>query len=99
MDPETLARLLEAVAEGQVTPAEAVERLARLPLADLGFARLDTHRELRTGPPEVIYCPGKTPSQIHGIAREMLSHPGGPILATRADRAAFDALRDLDHAR
>lgn len=87
--------LLDAVARGDVLPDEAVQRLAHLPFEDLTFARLDTHRELRTGLPEVIYCPGKTADQIREISRTMLAHPGGALLATRADAAAFEAVRDL----
>jgi hypothetical protein len=95
VDAHSVETLLQAVARGDVTPLEASERLARLPMVDLGFAVVDTHRELRTGLPEVIYCPGKTAAQIRGIARELLSHPGGPVLATRADPDAFEAVRGL----
>ena len=95
MDAERLASLLDAVARGDVTPAEAGEYISRLPVSDLDFARVDTHRELRTGLPEVIYCPGKTPEQVRAIATEMLSHPGGALVATRADPAHFSAVHDL----
>lgn len=95
MDRASLTILLEAVAQGQVTPHEAVERLRGLPFTDLEYARVDTHRQLRTGMPEVIYAPGKTPEQIRGIARTLLAHPGGPIIMTKATREAFDAVRDL----
>jgi len=95
VDPETLAALLDAVARGDITTAEATERLSQLPVADLTFARIDTHRELRTGLPEVIYCPGKTLDQIRSIAEEMLQHPGGALLATRASEEAFAAVADL----
>ncbi len=64
-------------------------------IADLGFARLDTHREARTGLAEVIWCPGKTPEQIRAIGAELLRHEDGPVLATRADPASFEAVRDL----
>lgn len=64
-------------------------------IADLGFARLDTHREARTGLAEVIWCPGKEPAHIRQIAATMLEQPGGPVLATRADTAAFEAVADL----
>ncbi|MFA5890698.1 MAG: nickel pincer cofactor biosynthesis protein LarB [Actinomycetota bacterium] len=96
MGPETLATLLDAVARGDVSVSEAAGHLSRLPVSDVDCARLDTHRALRTGLPEVIYCPGKTPAQIRTIAAEMLSHPDAPLLATRADPAAYDAIRDLD---
>ena len=95
MDAERLASLLDAVARGDITPTEAGEFISRLPVSDLDFARIDTHRELRTGLPEVIYCPGKTPEQVRAIAAEMLSHPGGALVATRADPAQFAAVHDL----
>ena len=95
MDPASVERLLEAVARGEISAREATERLAHLPVADLGFARVDTHRELRTGLPEVIYCPGKTPEQVRAIARELLAHPGGALLATRADEATWRAVEDI----
>lgn len=98
VDPGTLASLLEAVASGDVTVHEASELLSRLPVSDLGFARIDTHRELRTGLPEVIYCPGKTPEQVRAIATELLTHPGGALLCTRADDTQFAAVADLHRA-
>ena len=54
-----LRKLLDAVAEGSVAPADALDRLRDLPFADLGFARVDHHRGLRCGFPEVVFCPGK----------------------------------------
>ena len=93
MDRATLETLLHAVALGQVTASEAAQRLERLPFVDLRFAKVDTHRQLRTGMPEVVYAPGKTAEQIRGIARTLLAEPGGPILVTRASREVFDAVR------
>ena len=95
MDRATLDALLEAVALGQVTPAEATQRLERLPFVDLRYAKVDTHRHIRTGLPEVIYAPGKTAEQIRGIARALLSEPGGPLLVTRAAPDVFSSLRAL----
>jgi NCAIR mutase (PurE)-related protein len=90
-----LDALLDAVAAGQVTSSEAADRLGRLPFADLRYAKVDTHRLLRTGLPEVVYAPGKTLEQIRGISGTLLSEPGGPILITRATPEAFEAVRDL----
>ena len=95
MDRASLDALLEAVALGQVTAAEAAQRLERLPFVDLKYARVDTHRELRTGMPEVIYAPGKTTEQIRGIARALLAEPGGPLVVTRASADVFSALRTI----
>lgn len=72
-----------------------MDETSRDGIADLGFARLDTHRERRTGLAEVIWCPGKTPEHIRAIGEELLRHGDGPILATRADEAAFAAVADL----
>jgi pyridinium-3,5-biscarboxylic acid mononucleotide synthase len=93
MDAVSLDALLRGVADGSVPVSAAVERLSALPTSDLGYAQIDTHREVRTGWPEVIYCPGKTPEHIRGIAADMLARPGGPVLATRAsaEDAAFCA--------
>jgi NCAIR mutase (PurE)-related protein len=95
VDPASLDALLTAVAAGQVTTSEAAERLRRLPYTELPYAKVDTHRQLRTGLPEVIYAPGKTPEQIRGIARALLESPGGPLLITRAGPEVYDAVRRL----
>jgi NCAIR mutase (PurE)-related protein len=90
VDPERLRELLAAVQGGRVSLDQALERLRRLPYEDLGFARLDTHRALRSGAPEAVYCPGKTPEQVVGIlARLAESHRN--VLATRATAAVHDA--------
>lgn len=86
MDERTLRRLLEAVSAGDVPVDDAVAELRRLPFADLGFARIDHHRELRQGLPEAVYGPGKTPEQCATIVAELLAGPSdGPVLLTRAD--------------
>lgn len=92
MDRVTLLHLLREVERGRVKPDEALRRLRSLPTEDLGFARVDHHRALRCGFPEVIFCTGKTPAQIARIARS-ICEAGTPLLATRADRAAFAAIR------
>lgn len=95
VDRRLLTSMLEAVARGEATPADAAEALARLPVADLGFARLDTHRTIRTGVPEAIWCPGKTPEQLRGIAVALLEVPGSAVLGTKAAPEQFEAVRDL----
>ena len=72
MTERQLDRLLRDVRRGRVTVADAVARLRSLPFEDLGFAKVDTHRELRTGFPEVIYCAGKTNDQVIRIAQRIL---------------------------
>ncbi len=84
MDELELRCLLDDVTTGVLSPDEAVARLHRLPFAELGYAKVDHHRALRQGRPEVVYGPGKTASQCAGIVAELLEHGGGPVLVTRA---------------
>lgn len=95
MDRPSLEALLHAVRRGEVSPSEAGEHLSRLPTADLGFARVDTHRALRTGLPEVIFGPGKTPEEIRVIAGELLAGPESPILVTKTTRSVYDRLLEV----
>ena len=83
--------MLEQVKTGQVQIDEAMGKLSHLPFEDLGFARVDHHRQIRRGFPEVIFCPGKTTEQIVAIF-ESLAARGNNVLATRAEPEAFDAL-------
>ncbi|MGA8531080.1 MAG: 1-(5-phosphoribosyl)-5-amino-4-imidazole-carboxylate carboxylase, partial [Acidobacteriaceae bacterium] len=93
MTRETILELLQRVQAGQSTPAEALQHLAKLPYEDAGFARIDHHRALRLGLPEVIYAAGKSPAQVAEIFARMAAE-GGSVLATRADSAAFDAVQE-----
>ncbi len=100
MDTADVRLLLEAVAAGTVEPHEALTRITAGPLGDgngwtdLGYARVDTHRGLRTGDAEVVYAAGKTPAQTVGIVAELrrASGAGHPTLVTRADAATVTAL-------
>ncbi len=91
MSPEQLRALLQGVQAGDTSIDEALEHLKRLPYDDLGFAKIDHHRSLRTGAPEVIYCAGKTPEQVVILAQRMLGH-GVPVLGTRASLEQRDAV-------
>ncbi len=91
MDPLVIESLLIEVREGQTDVAQALERLRHLPFEDLGFAKLDHHRALRTGMPEVIFAQGKTSAQVATIFARM-ARAGGNVLATRASRAVYDAV-------
>src|SRR5918911_394488 len=85
MDRTEVEELLRGVAGGEVAVADALDRLASGPMtgvSDLGFARLDTHRGLRTGDPEVVYGAGKTPAQTVTLLRELATR-GSRALATR----------------
>jgi NCAIR mutase (PurE)-related protein len=95
MNPQKLAALLRDVRSGRLSPEKALQRLRTLPFIALDGAHVDTHRALRCGTPEVIFCQGKTPAQITRIAKTLLAQ-GGNLLATRADAAAFRAVRRAD---
>ncbi len=88
MSPERLREILAAIADGKMTADEALGRLKTLPFEDLGFAKVDHHRALRAGLPEVIFAQGKTASQVAEIAIR-LRDAGQSVLVTRL--AAQDA--------
>ncbi len=92
MHPSTIESLLRSVQTGSVSVANALEQLRTLPYEDLEFAKLDHHRALRHGSPEVILCEGKTEKQILTITRGLLKHKN-PVLATRADATIARALK------
>jgi pyridinium-3,5-biscarboxylic acid mononucleotide synthase len=96
MNTTELRRLLDGVARGDVDPDTAgrrvLEALRARPFEDLGFARVDHHRSIRQGFPEIILGTGKTPAQIAAIAAEIAGR-GSTLIVTRADDAAFDAVR------
>lgn len=90
-----LEALLEGVRRGDIAPADALERFASLPYRDLGFARVDLHRELRQGAPEAVLAEGKTPAQVAAIVGALLEGGAGSVLVTRADEQARAAVRGL----
>jgi pyridinium-3,5-biscarboxylic acid mononucleotide synthase len=95
MTPQAIEALLKDVRDGRADIAEALERLRHLPFEDLGFAKLDHHRALRTGMPEVIFAQGKTEGQVAAIF-ERMAQAGGNVLATRATRAVYDAVASVE---
>jgi NCAIR mutase (PurE)-related protein len=88
-----LTELLEAVRRQEVDPAEALERFAQLPYRDLGFARVDIHREVRQGAPEAVLAEGKPPDRVAAIVAALLEGGAGSVLVTRADAEARAAVR------
>jgi len=92
VNSDSILKLFQQVRRGKLSPDEAVARLRHLPFEDLGFAKLDHHRSLRAGLPEVILGQGKTPAQIAEIFSRLAQH-GGNILATRASREQFAAVK------
>jgi NCAIR mutase (PurE)-related protein len=91
VDRDALKQLLDAVAAGSASADEALARLSDLPFEDKGYARIDTHRSLRLGLPEVIYGAGKTPEQVVGISQTLLSR-GQRVLVTRTDEVCATAM-------
>jgi pyridinium-3,5-biscarboxylic acid mononucleotide synthase len=94
MNEATVRALLEQVRSGELAVDGAVDRLRDLPFRDLGEAVLDSHRELRRGHPEVIYCAGKTVAQVRTIVAALLEGDGD-LLATRATDEMAAAVADL----
>lgn len=92
MNAESLRKLFDQVRKGKLSPDDAVARLRHLPFEDLGFAKVDHHRALRAGMPEVILGEGKTPAQVAAIFARLARH-GGNILATRASEKQFAAVK------
>ena len=94
MDPLRLESLLNEVRDGRIPVDDALARLKDLPFEDLGFAKLDHHRALRTGMPEVIFAAGKTASQVATIFARM-AQAGGNVLATRASDEMWHAVQAM----
>ena len=91
MDREKLREMLEAVAAGTMTSDAAIDRLRALPFEDIGFAKVDHHRELRQGHPEAIFGAGKTPEQVVQIMARMRDK-GSNILVTRCSPETVAAI-------
>lgn len=94
MDAESLRELLENVKDGRTGIDEALNELKKLPFEDLGFAKVDHHREIRNGYPEVIYSQGKTVEQIKAIASRLMEKNNN-IMATRAGREVYDGILEI----
>ena len=96
MNRSELRSLLDDVEAGRLTPEAAHGRLLQFlrqaPFEDLGFARVDHHRSVRQGFPEVVFGPGKTPAQVAAIAERIVA-AGHSLLVTRTDVRAYDAVR------
>ena len=95
MDPAAIELLLNEVRQGKTDVPAALQKLRHLPFEDLGFAKLDHHRALRTGMPEVIFAAGKTSLQVAAIFDRM-AKAGGNVLATRASAEAFEAVKAVE---
>ena len=94
MELKQIEQILADVKSHMLTIEEAVQRLRHWPFEDVGFAKIDHHRTLRCGFPEVIYCPGKTAEQVTGIF-EKLAITGQNIIATRADSSLYETVEKI----
>ena len=94
MNKDSLRQLLVQVKAGTLGVNEGLDHLKHMPFEDLTFAKVDHHRDLRCGFPEVIYCEGKTTEQVATIF-EKCADTGVNVLATRADHPAYEAIHDV----
>lgn len=94
MNENNIRELLEGIKNGSIMIEDGVERLKELPFKDLGYAKIDNHREIRVGYPEVIYCEGKSVEQVKGIVKFMLTKENN-ILATRAVEEMYKEVQGL----
>src|SRR5512146_485329 len=92
MNQEQMRSLFEQVRSGAVDVDAALERIRHMPFEDLGFAKVDHHRALRHGMPEVVFAKGKTPEQVAEIATHLLSKAPN-VLITRADAVTAETVR------
>jgi hypothetical protein len=94
MNAKDLEKLLTEVKSGQTTVDDALEVLRNFPYTDLGFARIDHHREIRTGYPEIIYCAGKTVEQVREIFKVMAGRENN-VIGTRASKEMYEAVKSV----
>jgi NCAIR mutase (PurE)-related protein len=93
MNSEEMKKFLRSIKNGDISIEDGLDKLKELPYSDLGFAKIDNHRELRVGYPEVIYCEGKTVGQIKDIVKLMLTKDVN-ILGTRATREMYEGVKE-----
>lgn len=87
--------MLQAVRDGSLSIDEAKQQINTLAFEDIGYARIDHHREMRVGVPEVVYCAGKTADQVEGIARRLDETASGNVLLTRLSPDRFEQISDI----
>ena len=90
MNKAEISKLLQRVKDNEIEVATAMGIIEDLPYKEMGFAKIDNHREIRVGYPEVIYCEGKTVEQVKSIIEFMLTKDNN-ILATRANEKLYEA--------
>jgi len=94
MTKNEIEKLLNDVKSGHTGVGEALDILQNFPYTDLGYAKIDHHREIRTGYPEIVYCAGKTASQVAGIFGLMIKKENN-LIGTRADEQAFEHVKSV----
>lgn len=95
MDQAEIRKTFAEVASGTLAPEDALTRLEGMTFVDLGDAKVDIHREARTGQPEVVYGPGKSPEQVAAIVAELIRSGVRPVLVSRATIRQFDAVAEV----
>ncbi len=93
MKEERLKKIIKDIKDGKLSEDKALENLKKLPYLDMGYARVDLHREIRTGYPEVVFAEGKTALQIQEISRRIYENHGS-VLVTRLDGQKYDQIKD-----
>lgn len=91
-----IEQMLAAVKSGELSVEQGTKMVEELAFEDIGYARIDHHRELRQGVPEVVYCAGKTAEQVEGIARRLAEHARSNVLLTRLDKEKFAPIADIE---
>lgn len=94
MTRNEIENLLKEIKDGKKSVEEALEVLQNFPYTDLGYAKIDHHREIRTGYPEIVYCAGKTADQVIGIFELMLGKKSN-VIGTRADPSLFESVKKI----
>lgn len=94
MTKDDIAKLLNEVKNGTKSIEEALNILKNFPYTDLGFAKIDHHREIRTGYPEIVYCAGKSPEQVAAIFR-LMNEKENNVIGTRADEKMYEIVRNI----
>ena len=94
MTRSELEKLLKELTGGKISIDQTIERLRDFPFTDLGYAKIDHHRELRTGYPEIVYCAGKTEEQVAGIFRLMAERENN-VIGTRANGAMYNSVKEF----
>lgn len=94
MTRNEIENLLKEIKSGKKSVEEALDVLQNFPYTDLGYAKIDHHREMRTGYPEIVYCAGKTPEQVIGIFKLMMGKKSN-VIGTRADQNLYESVKEI----